>query len=94
MLNPGERFESCGRCLDVRLLYHKDRLDAQISDFDSVDLMFDPKRNASHDVTPDGTDDSANSLPCGKSQLTIEAVREQGTNQMVRELLATGETRY
>lgn len=80
---------------DLRKWNADDRIRGIVDDKDLVDAISGPTRSAgNHKVGWDGTDDNGEPLPPGTYTLHIEAAREHGTYQMIREKLELGEKRF
>lgn len=80
---------------DLRQWNRDDRLRKLVDDRDLVDAIASPTRNAGlHKVVWDGKDDQGNALPAGTYTLNIEAAREHGTYQIIREKLELAESRF
>lgn len=80
---------------DLRKWNADDRIRGIVDDNDLVDAVSGPTRSAGiHKVGWDGLDDNAEPLPPGTYTLHIEAAREHGTYQIIREKLELGEKTF
>ncbi|MBL8817026.1 MAG: DUF2271 domain-containing protein [Planctomyces sp.] len=80
---------------DLRQWNRDDRLRRLVDDRDLVDAIAAPTRNAGlHKVVWDGKDDQGNALPAGTYTLNIEAAREHGTYQIIREKIELGDSKF
>ena len=77
---------------DLRKWNADDRIRGIVDDKDLVDAISGPTRSAgNHKVGWDGLDDNGGPLPPGTYTLHVEAAREHGTYQIIREKLDLGE---
>ena len=77
---------------DLRKWNADDRIRGIVDDKDLVDAVSGPTRSAgNHKVSWDGLDDNGEPLPPGTYMLHVEAAREHGTYQIIREKLELGE---
>ncbi len=73
---------------DLRQWNRDDRMRGIVSDLDLVDAVSGPTRNSgTHKAAWDGNDDLGEPLPAGVYTLNVEAAREHGTYQIIREKL-------
>ena len=73
---------------DLRQWNRDDRMRGIVSDLDLVDAVSGPTRNSgTHKAAWDGNDDLGELLPAGVYTLNVEAAREHGTYQIIREKL-------
>jgi hypothetical protein len=80
---------------DLRKWNADDRIRGIVDDKDLVDAISGPTRSAgNHKVGWDGLDDNGEPLPPGAYTLHIEAAREHGTYQIIREKLELGEEEF
>ena len=80
---------------DLRQWHRDDRMRGIVSDQDLVDAMSGPTRNTGmHKVAWDGKDDLGVPLPPGMYTLNIEAAREHGTYQILREKLELADKKF
>lgn len=80
---------------DLRKWNADDRVRAIVDDKDLVDSVSGPTRSAgTHKVGWDGFDDNGEPLPPGTYTLHIEAAREHGTYQIIREKLELGDKKF
>ena len=80
---------------DLRKWNADDRIRGIVDDKDLVDAVSGPTRSAgNHKVGWDGLDDNGEPLPPGTYTLYIEAAREHGTYQSIREKLELGEKTF
>ena len=80
---------------DLRKWNSDDRIRGIVDDKDLVDAVSGPTRSAgNHKVGWDGLDDNGEPLPPGTYTLHIEAAREHGTYQIIREKLELGEKKF
>lgn len=80
---------------DLRKWNADDRIRGIVDDKDLVDAVSGPTRSAgNHKVGWDGLDDNGELLPPGTYTLHVEAAREHGTYQIIREKLELGEEEF
>lgn len=80
---------------DLRKWNADDRVRGIVDDKDLVDAVSGPTRSAgNHKVGWDGLDDNGEPLPSGTYTLHIEAAREHGTYQIIREKLELGKEEF
>lgn len=80
---------------DLRQWYRDDRLRRIVDDQDLVDAVSSPTRSVgTYKVSWDGNDDLGQPLPPGEYTLLVEAAREHGTYQLIREKLTLGTTPF
>lgn len=76
---------------DLRQWNREDRLRKLVDDRDLVDAVASPTKNAGeYKVTWDGKDDQGQTVPAGTYTLNIEAAREHGTYQIIKQKLELG----
>lgn len=80
---------------DLRQWHRDDRMRGIVSDLDLVDAVSGPTRNSgTYKVPWDGNDDLNEPLPPGTYTLNVEAAREHGTYQIIREKLELGDKAF
>ena len=80
---------------DLRKWNADDRIRGIVDDKDLVDALSGPTRSTgNHKVGWDGLDDNGEPLQPGTYTLHVEAAREHGTYQIIREKLELGEKKF
>lgn len=86
--NPGPRWYR-----DVRRWYADDQIRKLVDETDMIKTVSKPTRNpGKYKVTWDGRDDAGELLEAGKYTLLIEAAREHGTYQLIKQEFQFGES--